>query len=183
MHSSPAPLEDEWRSHPTPRSPAQLNVSCQSRRWNIMRQNRVVAGVKGWRRGGGCWGVVRAKTNAYSLCCTLGGPSGFKPIRRAGAQPRVLPPRGLAVLKGQRLACVRIRIRELLRAGAARSAGMSCWQPPACALARPLPPGTGLPHHLSSGTTCCFSCMATTSAGQNGFEKVAGILVTHAHKM
>lgn len=141
MHSSPAPLEDEWRSHPTPRSPAQLNV-CQSRRWNIMRQNRVVAGVKGWRRGGGCWGVVRAKTNAYLLCCTLGGPSGFKPIRRAGAQPRVLPPRGLAVLKGQRLACVRIRIRELLRAGAARSAGMSCWQPPACALAR-APPPTG----------------------------------------
>lgn len=104
-----------------------------------MRQNRVVAGVKGWRRGGGCWGVVRAKTNAYLLCCPLGGPSRFKPIWRAGARPRVLPPRRAPGAE-------RTAPRAGLDPGASASrrrqepAGMSCWQPPACALARSPPP-------------------------------------------
>lgn len=42
-----------------------------------------------------------------------------------------------------------------------------------CLLAhsRPLPPGNRLPHHLSSGTTCCFSCMATTTAWDKTVSK------------
>ena len=59
--------------------------------------------------------------------------------------------------------CVRLD-GELLRARRQRAGS---WQlSAACSLARsrPLPPGNGLPHHLSSGTTCCFSCMATTTA-------------------
>lgn len=62
--------------------------------------------------------------------------------------------------------CVRLDW-ELLRARRQRAGS---WQLSARLLARslarsrPLPPGNGLPHHLSSGTTCCFSCMATTTA-------------------
>lgn len=59
-----------------------------------------------------------------------------------------LPVSGLGVSESE----ARARGEELLAA--------------ACLLprSRPLPPGNGLPHHLSSGTTCCFSCMATTRA-------------------
>lgn len=89
----------------------------------------------------------------------------------------------LLVLKGQRLACVWIgSFWERRRPRASRDELLAAARLLAGSLAPP-PTGDGLPHHLSSGTTCCFSCMATTGTGQNGFKKVGGILATSTHKM
>lgn len=65
--------------------------------------------------------------------------------------------------------CVRLD-SELLRARRQRAGSRQLSaRPPA--RSRPLPPGNGLPHHLSSGTTCCFSRMATTTACTKWFQE------------
>lgn len=41
------PFEVKHCFHPTLQSPAQLNLSCQSCGWDIIRENRVVVGMTG----------------------------------------------------------------------------------------------------------------------------------------
>ena len=132
--------------------------------WNVIRQNRVVVGVKGMGKGWRILGSGYSKNKCLLTVQHSGGQSRFKPVWRGGGRPGVLPPQPeLVVLKGQRLACV--WMGSFWERGASERAPGSCL-PLARSLARsrPLPPGNGLPHHLSSGTTCCFSCMATTTA-------------------
>lgn len=124
---------------------------------------------EGWRLLGSSYSKKTIDLKCVLTVLHSWGPSRFQPICRGGGQPEVLPPEPeLVVLKGQRLACVwtgsfweqaRGNGEELLAA--------------ACLLARSrsLPPGNGLPHHLSSGTTCCLCAWPQPRHGTKWFQE------------
>lgn len=112
-------------------------------------------------------GVVIAKTNAYLLFAALSGvkEQDSNQFEEEDGRESCLLSRACGA---ERTApCVRLDW-ELLSEGRPAGGLLAAVCPLARSLARsrPLPPGSRLPHHLSSGTTCCFffSCMATTTA-------------------
>lgn len=104
-----------------------------------------------------------------TYCAALLGSEQIQANLRRRTNRSPPSPARAVVLKGQRLACV--WIRSFCERGASeRGRSGSCLPAPARAPSH----RDGLPHHLSSGTTCCFSCMATTTAWDKGFKKWEG---------
>lgn len=115
--------------------------------WNVIRQNRVVVGVKGMGKGWRILGSGYSKNKCLLTVQHSGGQSRFKPVWRGGGRPGVLPPQPeLVVLKGQRLACV--WMGSFWERGASERAPGSCL-PLARSLAR-------APSHRETGShTIC----------------------------
>lgn len=107
------------------------------------------------------WGILGSGCSKSKCLLTVQHSRGPEQIHTGMKGRR--PARSPASPAGARGACARLE-RELLRARRQPAGPGSCLPAGSLARSRPLPPGNGLPHHLSSGTTCCFSCRPTTTA-------------------